>query len=54
MATVRFDRAFDSEAEATAWVAQHKVNAWGYDPTFVVWQSGDQWLVQVTQSSSCD
>lgn len=54
MATVRFDREFDSEASATAWVEQHKVNAWGYDPTFRVWQSGDKWIVQVAQSSSCD
>lgn len=54
MATVRFDREFDSEASATAWVEQHKANAWGYDPTFRVWQSGDKWIVQVAQSSSCD
>lgn len=26
MATVRFDREFESEADATAWVAQHKVD----------------------------
>lgn len=54
MATERFDREFDSEAAATAWVAQHKVSAWGYDPTFTVWQKGDKWIVQVAQSSSCD
>ena len=53
MATVRFEREFDSEASATAWVEDYKEQAWGYDPTFMVWQRGDRWIVQVTRSSSC-
>jgi len=28
MATVRFDREFESEAAAAAWVADYKVKAW--------------------------
>jgi hypothetical protein len=54
MATVRFDREFESEAAAAKWVADYRVKAWGYDPSFLVWQRGDKWLVQVTESSSCD
>lgn len=53
MATVRFDREFPSEAEARDWVAKYRVQAWGYDPSFMVWQSGDKWIVRVTEAASC-
>lgn len=53
MAAVRFNREFASEAEAREWVAEYRVQAWGYDPSFMVWEQGGKWLVQVTESASC-
>lgn len=53
MAAVRFNREFASEAEAREWMEKYKVEAWGYDPSFIVWEQGGKWLVQVTESASC-
>lgn len=54
MPMVRFERLFDTREEAEEWAEHHKERAWGYSPSTSIRQSGDKWVVDVTQWDSCD